>query len=85
MKRRPGHLNSYRRQAKVRLLMCERPWVECHYCGCRIDTSTATLDHIVPQSQGGTHSVANLLLACKPCNAKKGATPYQKYIKRIAA
>lgn len=82
---RPGHLSCKRRQTKVRLLMCERPWVECHYCGRRIEPGTATLDHIVPQSQGGTHSVSNLLLACKPCNSKRGCTPYQKFVKRIAA
>lgn len=82
---RRGHLSSQRRKVKVRLLMCERPWVECHYCGCRIDAATATLDHIVPRALGGTHSVGNLLLACKPCNAKKGAMSYQKFVKRIAA
>ena len=78
-------MSSKRKQGKVRLLLCGRPWVECHYCGCRIEPGTATLDHIKPQSKGGNHSVSNLLLACKRCNVKRGSVPYQKYIKRIAA
>jgi len=34
--------------------------------------ATATLEHIVPRSHGGTDDAANLTLACAPCNAGKG-------------
>ena len=32
-----------------------------------------TLDHLVPQALGGSHAVKNLVLACQPCNSRKGA------------
>lgn len=31
------------------------------------------LDHIIPESRGGSTSSDNLTLACRPCNRKKGA------------
>lgn len=40
----------------------------CSY-GC--GRPATTLDHVVPLSRGGAHSVANLALACRQCNAQK--------------
>lgn len=31
-----------------------------------------TIDHVVPQILGGTHDLANLVLACGDCNTRKG-------------
>jgi 5-methylcytosine-specific restriction endonuclease McrA len=73
-----------KRRAKD-LLFCDRPWVECHYCGTRLTREQATLDHIKPWSAGGSNRISNFLIACGPCNRKRGTMPYQKYIKRIAA
>lgn len=48
---------------------------ECQYCGTRKEL---TLDHIIPTSKGGLHTWANLVTACKKCNARKGNhTPEQ--------
>jgi 5-methylcytosine-specific restriction endonuclease McrA len=33
----------------------------------------ATVDHIVPLSRGGVHSMANCQTACRDCNTRKGA------------
>lgn len=41
----------------------------CLYCGSR---ERLTLDHIVPVSRGGRHSVGNLAVACWSCNMSKG-------------
>jgi len=41
----------------------------CFYCGSK---ERLTLDHIVPISRGGVHSIGNLVTACKSCNSKKG-------------
>jgi len=34
--------------------------------------SRATIEHIVPQTHGGTSELENLSLACKGCNHEKG-------------
>jgi 5-methylcytosine-specific restriction endonuclease McrA len=47
----------------------------CFYCNKEIATETsenATTDHIEPVALGGTNELSNLVVACKPCNAKKG-------------
>lgn len=41
----------------------------CQYCG---STKHLTLDHVVPRSQGGTHSWDNIVTACERCNQTKG-------------
>jgi 5-methylcytosine-specific restriction endonuclease McrA len=40
----------------------------CGYCGTRGNT----IDHIVPQSRGGESTWENTVLACGPCNNRKG-------------
>lgn len=42
----------------------------CCYCGAEGDL---TLDHLVSQLKGGSHSADNLVVACRPCNSSKGA------------
>lgn len=42
----------------------------CQYCGDA--NSTLTVDHIQPKSRGGKTSWTNVVVACKPCNLKKG-------------
>ncbi len=41
----------------------------CANCGSK---DRPTLDHIIPISLGGTHSVGNLQTLCMPCNSSKG-------------
>lgn len=41
----------------------------CAYCGTV--TGMFVVDHIVPQSRGGTDIWSNLVLACKACNDRK--------------
>lgn len=41
----------------------------CQYCG---DKADLTLDHVQPRSKGGRHSWDNVVVACRPCNQRKG-------------
>ncbi len=50
----------------------------CQYCGRRLPRSEATYDHVVPRSQGGPTTWENVVIACTPCNQRKGGrTPAQ--------
>ncbi len=40
----------------------------CFYCG---SLEEIQLDHVVPVSRGGVHSIGNLVPACRPCNSSK--------------
>lgn len=42
----------------------------CQYCG--ESNSSLTVDHIMPKSRGGKTTWTNVVVACKPCNLKKG-------------
>ena len=45
----------------------------CEYCRMHqaLQGATFHIEHIIPQSQGGTTESANLALACPSCNLKK--------------
>lgn len=45
----------------------------CDYCRRPLDERTATVDHKVPLSRGGTNSTLNYALACTACNQAKGS------------
>lgn len=48
----------------------ERDNFTCKHCGTR---RNLTVDHILPESKGGTLALDNLQTLCKSCNSKKGA------------
>lgn len=51
----------------------------CWYCGLRLNPfTTFAVDHIMPVSQGGTNALINLIPACRSCNSRKGAGPYDR-------
>lgn len=57
----------------------------CVYCFEPLTHSTATLDHIVPQSLKGPTERENSTVACRDCNMAKGslsAAIFRKLIKR---
>lgn len=60
---------------------------DCYWCGCKLakvgsykrmnlikkrDFRVATVDHIVPQSHGGTDHLHNLRPSCLDCNNSRG-------------
>lgn len=44
----------------------------CQYCGARPGSENLSIDHVVPRSQDGPSSWTNCVLACIPCNVRKG-------------
>lgn len=55
-------------------------WVgKCIHCNTRLAVADdgqslgeATLEHIIPQTRGGTDEIVNLAVACARCNRTKG-------------
>ena len=60
----------------------------CAYCHKRCK-GKLTQDHIVPLSQGGSHTLNNVIGACRSCNSRKGTRkppiPVQPLLLTIAA
>ncbi|GAA1888337.1 hypothetical protein GCM10009837_07730 [Streptomyces durmitorensis] len=48
--------------------LCVRQRGECFYCKERADL---TMDHVIPLSKGGRHSIGNVIPACISCNSSK--------------
>jgi 5-methylcytosine-specific restriction endonuclease McrA len=45
----------------------------CGICGEPVTLAEQSLDHIIPIARGGTHEPANVQLAHRVCNSRKGA------------
>ena len=69
------------RKASVVNTLTSAEWLEtlevfnhaCAYCLRR--DFPLTMDHVIPISKGGPHTVDNVVPACKPCNSKKHNRP----------
>lgn len=61
-----------------RYMLYRRDNGRCGYCGAALGQREATIDHIIPKSQGGKTTWENVVLACQKCNSKKdNKTPHQ--------
>lgn len=47
-------------------------WYNCSSCGKSVRKSGADVDHIIPQSYGGSDDTYNLQTMCSSCNRSKG-------------
>jgi hypothetical protein len=79
-----------RKTAGLILSLAERDGWRCCYCPAVLDVCTATIEHFVPITSGGTNHLANLSLACRGCNDAAGHMPVRQKLemaitRRIAA
>lgn len=44
----------------------------CQYCGTNDPAAYYALDHVIPRKLGGPDTAYNLVIACQPCNSRKG-------------
>jgi 5-methylcytosine-specific restriction endonuclease McrA len=52
----------------------------CYYCRSKVDPNNRTIDHRIPLSRGGSHSVKNLVMACHQCNSSKSDKTEAEYL-----
>lgn len=55
----------------IRIAVMERDYYRCKHCDTHKDL---TIDHIIPESKGGTLDIENLQTLCRTCNSKKGVS-----------
>ncbi len=64
--------------APTRKAVFIRDGFACQYCGARLSLLTGTRDHVQPRSRGGPDTLANVVAACRSCNARKDARTPQE-------
>lgn len=55
----------------------------CTLCGTELALRERELDHTVPLSRGGMHTLANLAIMCRCCNQAKGVQTISELIAHI--
>jgi RRXRR protein/HNH endonuclease len=65
---------------EVREYLFEKWGRKCVYCNR--NNIPLQIDHIIPQSRGGSNRIDNLTIACACCNQKKGNLPVEVFSKK---
>jgi hypothetical protein len=56
--------------------LSQRDGLRCWFCGCDFDENNRqTVEHLLSVCHGGNNNLANLVLACQPCNSAAGNLP----------
>lgn len=70
---------------RLRFEVMRRDDFACRYCGKKAGESELHVDHVVPESLGGSDEASNLVTACIDCNQGKGAiSPDQAIVDAVA-
>jgi 5-methylcytosine-specific restriction endonuclease McrA len=55
-------------------------YTHCVYCDTELTPDNTHIDHVHPLSKGGSHSIDNVVLACKDCNLRKNDKPLDQWL-----
>lgn len=83
-KRRFSLTRRHRRSKSEALVkrLIDRDGNVCFFCGCEFcEDVPPTLEHLLSIAQGGNNKIANLVLACEPCNQEAGSMAIASKIK----
>lgn len=56
----------------------------CPICNSSMARNDKNLDHIVPLSKGGKHSITNAIILCTSCNSSKGSKNLENWLKILS-
>src|SRR4051812_15713665 len=73
-----------KRRKHVRRELYEKQKGCCYYCNkkCVLEAKdsnapdSATLEHLIPKSRGGSGKIDNLVVSCRECNVTRGINPF---------
>ena len=60
-----------------------RSYAPCCFCRANLSFSSATIEHVVPQSAGGGWATENLRLSCYNCNQLRGTEDFEAFRTKI--
>ena len=55
----------------------------CYWCNTKLNKNNTHLDHFMPLSKGGEHTLTNLVVSCSTCNLQKNAKDPLEYANKI--
>lgn len=68
-----------------RLAIYLRDGLACAYCGHSVeDGAKLSLDHVKPNSKGGSNHESNLVTCCDRCNSSRGNRPLRTFCRAVA-
>ena len=67
----------------LRRSVIERDGLHCVYCDEDLTDKEIHLDHVIPESKGGTTSYNNLQVTCRKCNLSKGILTEDEFMSKL--
>lgn len=78
----PRTYDGRQRHNLLRELSARDDW-QCTYCGKLLSIGTATIEHVISLTRGGSDCINNMVLACEQCNNEAGHLNIRRKIELI--
>ena len=67
----------------LRRRVIERDGIHCVYCDDDLSNAEIHMDHVIPESKGGTTTYNNLQVTCRKCNLDKGVLSESEFMNKL--
>ena len=67
----------------LRRRVLERDGLYCVYCDEDLTDKEIHMDHVIPESKGGSTTFDNLQVTCRKCNLAKGVLSESEFTNRL--
>jgi len=65
------------------LITLQETQTHCYWCGTPLKGKKSHIDHYIPLSKGGKHTISNLVMSCASCNLSKGAKMPEEFAMQV--